>query len=148
MGVILHGSRSGRNWSYEEEFWATARYAASGANGLGWNATIGPNLVALHIDARHWGWNAREHSKDLLAVEFAQPTIEYPITDAQIDAFCWWFTQKVLPIWPDIPWVFPTHAELPAGQRDGKTDVFPDGTDLRLRIGLRLEEWIRGSKSG
>ncbi len=45
---------------------------------------------------------------------------------------------------PDLPARFPTHAELEArnetGQRDGKTDVAKDGTELRSRIMARLGE--------
>lgn len=137
-GVILHGSRSGRAQSIQDEFNGTANYAASGIE-LGWHATIGEDAVALHMGYRQWGWNARGASTYYLAVEFAQPRLSDHISDGQIRAFCW-FVQRAREAWPTLPLTFPTHAELPEGIKDGKTDVFPNGDAIRARIFARLAE--------
>lgn len=145
-GVILHGSRSGLpHRAGHAEFMSTANFAAAGANGLGWNATIGDDEVALHLPMAAWGWNARAASDDYLAVELAQPVEATPITDAQVRAFCWFF-EEARKRWPSLPRHFPTHAELDGnetGAYDGKTDVFRRGSakteDLRQRILARLD---------
>lgn len=147
-GVILHGSRSGATGNTtHQEFLGTANYAVNEPSGLGWNATIGDDEIALHMSTRQWGWNARACSDLYLAVEFAQPVEATPISDAQVRAFCWFFAQA-RKAWPQLPKNFPTHAELDGtpdygGYYDGKTDVFSreDSArvfDLRQRITARL----------
>lgn len=145
-GVILHGSRSVVNRSVHDEFIGTANYAHFSPLGLGWNATIGPDEIALHMPHDAWGWNARGCSQLYLAVEFAQAHVTDPIDDGQVRAFCWFFGEA-RKRWPNLPAYFPTHAELDGtveygGYHDGKTDVFPkssqDTTDLRVRIHARL----------
>lgn len=148
LGVILHGSRSGAAGNpLDREYVGTASYEVSNGASLGWNATIGDGRVALHLGPNQWGWNARSASKFYLAVEFAQPTVDDPITEGQVSAFCDWFQQYILPAWPDLPQVFPTHSELDGtaiygGYHDGKTDVYPRGDprsdELRARIQARL----------
>ncbi len=143
-GIILHGSRSGIAGNPKaQEYAATARYEVNNTADLGWNATIGEGRVAVHLTPREWGWNARAASSLYLGVELAQATVDEPITDAQVAAFCDWVTTHVLPVWPSLPRVFPTHAELDGtaeygGYHDGKTDCFPKGDaradELRARI--------------
>jgi hypothetical protein len=135
-GVILHGSRSGRASNpMDAEYSGTANWEVINPEGLGWNATIGHDVVAVHLDARHWGWNARAASPKYLAVEFAQPTNANAISDGQVQAFADWFRQHVLTVWPNIALNFPTHAEVEVwgetGYHDGKDDVFPFG-DIRV----------------
>ncbi len=142
LGVILHGSRSGRPQSTNDEFWGTSNFAM--VTELGWNATVGDDIVAVHLQADEWGWNARSASQRYLAVEFAQPTVNDAISDAQVRAFCHWFMDQGRHDWPRLPLVFPTHAELPEGVADGKTDICPRGdpraNDLRARIHKRLRD--------
>ena len=146
-GVILHGSRSGSNQSTQAEFTGTANYATNPAHGLGWTATVGDDVVAIHMPADRWGWNARAASDDFLAVEFAQPTMDRPISDAQVRAFCWLFKQWQTYWGQQLPLYFPTHAEVEklglTGSNDGKTDVFPwkdpRAEELRARIYERLK---------
>lgn len=147
-GVILHGSRSGAANTTHQEYLGTAAYAHNEPDGLGWNATIGSDELALHLTHRQWGWNARSASPYYLAVEFAQPTVQSPIDDGQVRAFCWFF-ESARKTWPDLGTAFPTHAELDGtveygGYHDGKTDVFPHGdartVDLRKRILDRLAQ--------
>lgn len=132
-GVILHGTRSGRDWTLYEEYSATLRFAESGAGGLGWNVTIGDGMRYEHINPGWWGWNAREHSSQYLAAEFAQAQRGDPITDGQVGEFADWFVKVARKRWPELPLVFPEHYELPAGQRDGKSDVDPDHPGLLAR---------------
>ena len=152
-GVILHGSRSALAGNpTHAEFEGTARYQGTNAGGLGWNATIGDDEIAIHLDPGEWGWNARAASRHYLAVEFAQPRESDLIGDGQVRAFCWWLRAHVFRRWPDQPRQFPTHAEVEqsgeTGQLDGKTDVFHFGSpladELRARIAARLQdgEWI------
>lgn len=144
-GIILHGSRSGRpELAGHAEFMSTARYAAGGAGGLGWNATVGDDEIALHMSMGAWGWNARAASDDYLALELAQPVESVAITDAQVRAVCW-FYEEARRRWPSLPAHFPTHADLDGnetGAYDGKTDVFRKGSprtkELRKRIMTRL----------
>ena len=147
-GVILHGSRSGKAGNpKDKEYRGTANWAVSNPGGLGWHATIGERMVAVHMSPREWGWSARAASDDYLAVELAQATVDEPITDGQVEALSDWIRTRVLPIWPGLPMVFPSHAELDGtaeygGTVDGKSDVFPRGdgrmTDLRARLLDRL----------
>lgn len=139
-GILLHGSRGGAD-NRAKEYQGTANWAASPANNLGWNATIGEGVYCVHMTARQWGWNAREHSSLYLAVEFAQPTINDPITDRQVAAFVAWWRADVLPVWPTLTvdrTPLPAHSEMPAGKRDGKSDTYPAGDkrndELRQRI--------------
>lgn len=148
-GVILHGSRSGRAGNPKDtEYLGTARYEQSNPAGLGWNATIGEDKVAVHLTPQEWGWNARAASDDYLGVEIAQATVDEPITDAQVDALADWIRTRVLPAWPNLPMAFPSHAELDGtpeygSTRDGKSDVYPRGDarmeELRSRLLARLE---------
>lgn len=148
QGVILHGSRSGSATNTTaQEYLGTARYAVNEPGGLGWNATVGDDQIAVHMGYDQWGWNARGCSPVYLAVEFAQAVEARSISDAQVRAACWFF-QQARARWPNLPANFPTHAELdgtPAyGQRDGKTDVFSRGSpradELRARIYARLQQ--------
>lgn len=143
-GIILHGSRSGIAGNPKaQEYTSCANWEIANPDDLGWNATIGENIVAVHLTPSQWGWNARQASDDYLAVEFAQATVDEPITDAQVAAFCDWVKTRVLPVWPSLSRFFPTHAELDGTSEygpyhDGKTDVYPKGSaatnDLRARI--------------
>jgi hypothetical protein len=148
MGVILHGSRSGASHSIHNEFVGTADYAVNEPGGLGWNATIGADEIAVHMRLSQWGWNARAASSRFFGVEFAQASVNDPIVDGQVRAFCW-FVQQARALWPNLPLYFPTHAELDGtpiygGYHDGKTDVFPKNDprteDLRHRIAVRLND--------
>jgi len=144
QGVILHSSRSGSGNDTAAEYRGTVAYAETGAGGqdLGWNATIGDDIYAVHFPCDRWGWNARAASQHYLAVEFAQATADLAISDAQVNAFCHWLQKQALARWPGLPLVFPTHAELPEGVADGKSDVFPKedprADELRARIMARL----------
>lgn len=143
-GVILHGSRSGSSNTTEQEYNGTKQWAQR--TEYVWNATIGDDAVAIHLAPNQWAWNAKEASRRYIGVEFAQATVDRPISDGQVRAFCWYFTNVLRDTWPGLPLVFPTHAELEAngqiGQPDGKTDVFPAGDpradELRTRILARL----------
>jgi len=137
--VILHATRSGQAWSLDQEYRSTINYVQAGASGLGWNVTIGNGVIAVHMSPREWGWNARQHSSHYLAVELAQGRLGDPITDIQVDCFCWWFLTVARKVWPGLPMEFPNHADLPAGVADGKTDVEPRGVHtVRDRILARL----------
>ncbi len=135
VGVILHGTRSGQDYSIEQEYRATLNYVRSGASGLGWTCTIGENAIALHMTPRYWGWNARSASQRHLAVEFAQAKLGDEITDKQVSNFCWWFLNVARETWPNLPMAFPNHSDLPEGVQDGKSDVEPRGEhSVRDRI--------------
>jgi hypothetical protein len=142
LGVVLHGSRSGvEGRSSAAEFNGTVDFAGRGANGLGWNATVGDAQLALHMGLHEFGWNARGCSQLYLAVEIAQATAAGRISDPQVESIAH-FVHLATKVWPDLPLNFPTHAELDGsrayGTFDGKTDVFPRGDDradeLRARI--------------
>lgn len=146
-GVILHGSRSGKRGNPKaSEALSTARYEQANTLGLGWHATLGMRWVALHLTPREWGWHALQASKVYLGVEFAQATADEPIADEQVDAFVDWFRTQVLPVWPNLPLHFPSHAEADRefGVSQGKSDVFPLSDsrmgDLRARIMARLQD--------
>jgi hypothetical protein len=147
-GVVLHGSRSGTSNSSNQEFDGTRNWAKNNPSGLGWNVTVGENRISIHLTPDEWGWHARAASDDYLSVEFAQATAKVPITDGQIHTFVWWLKEHVFKRWPDMPWHFPTHAEVErwgeTGATDGKTDVFPFGDsrndDLRNKVYALLKE--------
>lgn len=145
-GIILHGSRSGKAGNPQmSEYTGTANYEVNNTLGLGWHVTVADHRVALHLSPRDWAWHAREASKVYLGVEFAQPTVNDPITDAQVDAVADWIKAHVLPAWPNLPLHFPSHAEadLEFGSDQGKTDAFPLNDprmdDLRARLMTRLQ---------
>lgn len=134
-GIVLHGSRSGNaSNSQLAEYRGTANWEVNNPNGLGWNVTIADYRVAEHIDVRHWGWHAKSASQFYLSVEFAQPTVNHAITDAQVDALADWIKTRVTPVWGNLGWHYPTHAEVQASGEagdSGNTDVYPLG-DPRL----------------
>lgn len=132
----------------DAEFRATATFATTDPARLGWNATIGDDIVAIHMSSRQWGWNARNCSTHYIGYEFAQATEADPISDAQVRAFCW-LVQQDRAVWPAMPLVLKTHAEVDGTPEygpflDGKTDVFhrgsPSADDLKARIVARLAE--------
>lgn len=141
-GIILHGTRSGTNNSTAQEFQSTLNYVRAGASGLGWNATVGDDVVSEHMDAGMWAWHARAASQHYVGCEFAQPLESRPISDAQVRAFAWLWRNRWRARWPNLPMHFPTHAEVEhsgeTGQVDGKSDVFsygsPQADELRARI--------------
>lgn len=145
-GIILHGSRSGKAGNPQEsEYKGTASYEVNNTSGLGWHATIADHRVAIHLDPHAWGWHALEASKVYIGVELAQPTVDDPITDAQVDALADWITTRILPVWPGLPMHFPSHPEADRefGVNQGKSDAFPIGDtrmdDLRARLMARLK---------
>src|SRR5262245_1018355 len=145
-GVVLHGSRSGVAGNPKDKEWlGTARYEVNNPDGLGWHATIGEGKVAVHLTPQEWGWHAKAASQVYLGVEFAQATVDEPITHGQVLAFADWLKTRMLPGWPGLPLHFPSHAEVDRefNQQQGKTDVFPLGDprmeDLRTRIMALLE---------
>lgn len=133
-GVIFHGSRSGKSGNpLDAEYKATANYEVNNAGGLGWNATVGPGKVAIHLDVRSWGWNARAASDKYIGVEIAQPTINEPLPDSVPVALADYIFDHVWPVWGELDWHFPSHAELEGwgetGQVDGKTDLYSMGDE-------------------
>jgi len=149
QGVIIHSTRSGTNNNERQEFDTTVNYVKAGASGLGWHATIGPNIIAGHMPANQWGWNARQHSSAYLAVELAQAKLGQPISDAIIDATAYWIRHYAATTYPDLlhkiaanpQAALPMHSELQAGIADGKTDAAPRGAEaeaMRQRILARL----------
>lgn len=146
-GFILHGSRSGvAGRPKETEYQGCVNWCLVNPDDLSWHATIGENKYAVHMNMKRWGWNARAASSKYIAVEFAQATVNEPITDAQVDAFVHFVKETVLPVWPTIPMVFVTHADVEklgeTGAIDGKTDVFPfkskEAEELKARISSKL----------
>ena len=147
-GVILHGSRSTRRENTtHQEFEGTANFALNTV--LGWNVTVGDDEIAIHLPPDEWGHHAFDASEHYLSVELAQPDLGFPISDAQVRAFCWWVRKFVQPRWPAFPMHFPTHSEVEhngeTGQFSGKTDVYPwqnvaEADALRQRIHNRLED--------
>lgn len=128
--MIWHGSRSGIERPLVEEFDSTRNFAAGGANGLGWNATIGEDAYSVHMAASSWGWSAREHSPYYIAIETANPNLGDLVTARIVKAAAHYWRYEVEPVYPGIKLTMsnqPTHAELPAGIRDGKTDCYQRG---------------------
>lgn len=141
-GLLLHGSRSGiAGRDALVEYQACRDWAMNPNNGgLGWHASIGPGIVAVHMGPTVYGWNCGSHSSEWIAVEFAQPTIDDAIDDSQVDAYCWWVRNEVLAAWPNLPHVIMAHSELNQGQREGKTDVFPRGSAALEEVKQRIRE--------
>lgn len=141
LGVILHGSRSGiPNRPTLAEYLGTASFAVGNSAGLGWNITCGTDRLAIHYPATRWGWNARQHSSQYLACEFAQANLGDHITDGQVKAFVWWFRNKARATWPRLRAEFPNHSDLPAGIADGKSDCEPRGVHtVRDRVLAELK---------
>jgi hypothetical protein len=137
LGVIFHGSRSGKAGNpLDAEYRGTASYEVNNPFGLGWNATVGPGVVAIHMDARHWGWNARAASGQYIGVEIAQPTVNDPLPASMATALADYIFDHVWPVWGEL-WHFPSHAEIEdwgeTGHQDGKTDLYPTG-DERMNV--------------
>lgn len=144
-GIILHATRSGQaSYSEIEEWEGTVNWVRNGVSGtgLGWHITAGPDRVAIHMPVTHWGWNARYHSGAYLAIEFAQPVLGAPISDETLDSAAWWINEVARAQWPNLPLTLVHHSELPAGIRDGKTDVAaratPEAEEFRQRVLSRL----------
>lgn len=126
-GILWHSTRSGNaNNNESAEFYGTVNYVRDGADGLGWHATVGPNLLAVHMLAAEWAYNAREHSDDYIAIEVAQSLLDKPISAGSIKAAAYFVKVYVKPVWPDM---FQSlnqahHSQTAAGIRDGKSDIY------------------------
>lgn len=140
-GFLLHGTQSGVPSNKRDEYERTIRFVRNGAidsqgSRLGWNTTIAEDRYCIHSEGR-WGWNARQHSSQWVAAEFAQSMIDEPITDDQIDMFVHYANAEQ----PLIPRVLIMHSETEAGVSDGKTDPARRGVladRLRARVMERL----------
>lgn len=143
-GVLLHGTRSGLNYTIRQEFDHTVRYVAGGSGGWGWHATGGENIIDIHMEAHEFGWHAGNASREYLGYEFAQSKAGGVITDPQVETFCWYFLMVGRRRWTNLPAVFPMHSEVEQGIASGKTDVFARGSvagdQLKRRIAARLRE--------
>lgn len=96
-------------------------------------------MLAIHLTPKEWGWNAREHSNDYLAVEVAQANLGDPLGPRTIDTIAWYVVYQVLPVWPTLPMFFPQHSTLPAGIVDGKSDLYPkDSPEIAVFEGKLL----------
>lgn len=146
LGVVLHGSRSGRaDYTTAQEFAGTVAYAMNGTDGINmWHVTIGDDDVAVHLYPDQWGWHARKYSERWLGAEFAQPTVGHAISDAQIRAFVWWFYNIARKRWPDLEPHFVFHSEIMPGILDGKTDPFPNGSAELVELRQRILGMLRG----
>jgi hypothetical protein len=140
-GMILHGTRSGQPYAVDKEYMSTINYVTAGASGLGWNATVGDGVICWHMPVTQWAYNARESSDDYGAVEIAQSNIGVPITDRQIEGIAKVWVAFRNHYGPSFPMYFVNHSELPAGIRDGKTDVEPLGYhSVKDRVISRLKK--------
>lgn len=125
-GILWHSTRSG-NQTYNEsqEFFGTVQYVRQGADGLGWHATVGPGLLAVHMFASEWAYNAREHSSEYIAIEVAQRGLDTPISADSIKTAAYFVKVSVLPVWPNLDLNKQIHhSQTAAGIRDGKTDIY------------------------
>jgi hypothetical protein len=137
---------AGTPWTQAREFTHNVAWALGGAaqRGLAWNLLIGDGEYALHVDALHWGYNARQHSGVYLAAEFCQATVDVPISDRQVATLAEAWRREVAPVWPELgpaTMELPLHSELAAGIADLKSDAYPRG-DLR---GVRLRNAVRAA---
>ena len=138
-GIILHGTRSGRRLDRFSEFHGTRGWAQSGADGLAWHVTVGEDCVATHLDPGQWGWHCGEpDSRRYLGIEFAQPTVEYDITDLQVRAAAWWIREVALERWPLMGLELRAHSEIEQGRESGKSDPYPDGDPRNWELADRI----------
>jgi N-acetylmuramoyl-L-alanine amidase-like protein len=139
--LLMHGTRSGLDRSIREEFDSNRRYVVTNTKGYSWHVTIGEDAYSMHLPLDKWGWHANEESRQSLGVEFAQPTVDHTINDAQVRAFADWFKVAVA-TWPGLNIGTASgmrmHSAVASGVRQGKTDVYPLGDprwpELRGRI--------------
>jgi hypothetical protein len=133
------------------EFWTTARFTKTRTDELGYQATIGPDMVSMGVPWGEWAWHARGCSPHYVGFELSQAVESHPVDDATVRALVWaiqqdrlYRAQRKLPL---VPLVFKTHAEVDGtpeygGKYDGKSDVFSRGSrawdDLLGRIWNRL----------
>lgn len=135
LGVILHGGRGG-GLTISADYASTRNSGHTRVDGIGWNASIGEDVYAVHMGANQWGYNAGDESATYLGVEFGQPDIR-DITDGQVRAFVAWFRRDVAASWPNLTLTatqtsLPAHSQLAQGIAAGKSDVFP-ANDRRLQ---------------
>lgn len=130
--LVMHGTRSGTDNTIREEFDGNRAYVVTNTKGYSWHVTVGEDAYSVHLPMDKWGWHANEDSQRSLGVEFAQPTVNHTINEAQVRAFCAWFKAEVLPVYPFFNLAaegkMRMHSELLSGQRQGKTDVYPLGS--------------------
>jgi hypothetical protein len=96
--------------------------------GLGWNATAGPYAYSEHLEPDEWGYNAREDSKGIIAIELAEPNLRDGIPDSVVEGAAAYIVDAVHIVYPFLGLEeddYVEHWELLAGKRDGKTDVAP-----------------------
>jgi hypothetical protein len=152
-GFAIHGTRSGYSRPVQSEFPGAAGYEVNRIDGCGAVCTLGEDTVAQHLPWNQWPWHARRASRYYVACEYAQGTADDEITDGEVRSFAW-VVQQVRAVYPTIPLLFRTHAELEnegetgpnpeTGRNDGKSDVFgyqdPRADELRARTYARLAE--------
>lgn len=117
-----------------EEYLGTLRYVRNGADGKGWNVTIGPGVYSQHMEPDDWGWHVGGNSSRFLGLEFAQYGLGVEITEDQIRTGAWWLLNVARKRWPALDLSasgFVNHSDVDRGN----TDIEPRGqTTIRDRL--------------
>lgn len=118
---MLHGTRSGQPYDPDREFNGTLNYVRNGADGKGWNVTIGPGIYSQHMAPNQWGWHVGSNSSRFIGIEFAQGQLDSIITESQIQTAAWWLLNVAKKQWPNLNLSasgFVNHSDIDAGNTD------------------------------
>lgn len=134
LGVVVHTTRSGRSWTPQEEFSATARWLMNPASQVSAHVVVGPRSVAWLVPDTDEAWHCREANSTHLGIEIVQATPTTPIPNQSYvlaaGVIRGWALKYGFPlerVTDDTKPGIVGHEDTRPGQRDGKTDPASGG---------------------
>lgn len=125
-GIIVHSTRGGAR-TPDLELQATLNWFSSPRSQTSAHYVVAHNgQVYECVSPDHIAWHAREHNATWLGIELVQARFDIPFTDAQYRSLAG--LARMLSQQFGFPLSRRTlrgHDEMPAGQRDGKSDPGP-----------------------
>ncbi len=136
-GCVMHSTRGG-GATPDAEFQGTLNWFANPASQVSAHIVVGPDgTIATCVDPALVAWHAREENARRLGIELVQAKLGGPILEVQLQAAAWWLQQQAARFgFPLTAAALPEHKDVPAGIRDGKSDI---GAPYSF---ARLAQWL------
>ena len=129
LGVIVHSTRSDKPISLDEEYRRAREWLCNPASEVSAHTLVGPkpDMVARLVDPDDEAYHAREHNATHLAIELVQPKLGVTIPDITwrlaAREVAGWCVRYYIPIAWSTTRGIAEHREMPAGIREGKSDI-------------------------